>query len=91
MGFSAGGAGGMDTRAYREARLTADSHLQLRLIHAETWPNTPLVVGKVVRIFKDRTGLLQRGAPIAFAQPFTSRLAPDAGPPREIWAAAASR
>ena len=76
----------MDTRAYRQARLTADTHIQLRLIHAETWPNTTLVVGRVARIFRDKSGLLKRGAGIAFDQPFTSRLAPDAGPTREVWA-----
>ena len=41
----------MDMRAYRTARLTADAHVQLWLFHAETWPNTPQVVGKIARIF----------------------------------------
>ena len=76
----------MDTRAYRTARLTADAHVQLRLIHAETWPNTTLVVGKVARIFRDRTGHLKRRDVISFDQPFTRRVAPDAGPTRETWA-----
>lgn len=78
----------MDTWAYRKARLEADAHVQIRLIHEETWPNTSMVVGKVVRIFKDRTGVLQRGRKISFAQPFASRLEPDAGPTRETWARA---
>jgi hypothetical protein len=78
----------MDTVAYRTARLTADAHIQLRLFHAETWPNTTLVVGKVDRVFRDKTGRLKRGEVISFDQPFTSRIAPDAGPTRETWARA---
>ena len=78
----------MDTWAYRKARLEADAHVQIRLVHEETWPNTPLVVGKVARIFADRTRLLKRGQKISFYQPFTSRFDPDAGPTRETWARA---
>ena len=78
----------MDTLAYRTARLTADAHIQLRVLHAETWPNTTLVVGKVARIYRDKTGGLKRGKIISFDQPFTSRVAPDAGPTRETWAQA---
>ena len=78
----------MDTWAYRKARLEADAHVQISLIHAETWPNTRFVVGKVARIFKDRTGVLKRGQKISFDQPFTSRLDPEAGPTRETWARA---
>lgn len=80
----------MDTRAYRTARLTADAHVQIRLVHKESWPNTPIVVGTVVRIFSDTTRRLKRGRRICFDQPFTSRIAPDAGPTSETWARARS-
>ena len=78
----------MDSSAYRKARLEADAHVQIRLVHEESWPNTARVVGKVARVFKDRTGALKRGQTIAFDQPFASRLDPDAGPSRETWARA---
>ena len=78
----------MDTGAYRKARLEADAHVQIRLIHADTWPNSARVVGTVARIFADRTGVLKRGQRISFDQPFTSRLDPDAGPSPAAWARA---
>ncbi len=76
----------MDMSAYRRARVEADAHVQIRLNHAETWPNTTFVVGYVARIFTDRTGVLKRRQKISFGQPFISRLDPDAGPTRETWA-----
>ncbi len=57
-------------------------------MHGETRSNTTLVVGTVVRIFKDRTGVLKRGQKISFDQPFISRFDPNAGPKRETCARA---
>ncbi len=60
------------SNAYRRGRLAADAHLQIELIHAESYPATLMVVGRVGNIFTDRTGLLVKGQRMIFPQPFYS-------------------
>jgi hypothetical protein len=61
--------------AYRRGRLAADVHLQIALMHAESYPATLMVVGRVGRVFTDRTGSLIKGHRITFPQPFYSATA----------------